>query len=122
MIFASTQHTACTSKERKKERKKRKRRIILCVEELTALLLVIINSKYLFQSRASSDVTMSIITKSLRTIKTAYQRRSHVVNGMNGWQRSDAQNVARSLLLTERKNRQKKKKRRKKHGLLTGTA
>ncbi len=64
----------------------------------------------------------SIITKSLRTIKTAYQRRSHVANGMNGWQRSDAQNVARSLLLTERKNRQKKKKRRKKHGLLTGTA
>jgi hypothetical protein len=97
-------------KQRKKERK-RKRRIILCVEELTALLLVIINSKYLFQSRASSsDVTMSIITKSLRTIKTAYQRRSHIANGMNGWQRSDAQNVARLLLLTERKNRQKKKK------------
>jgi hypothetical protein len=113
----NTQHV-----QAKKERKKRKRRIILCVEELTALLLVIINSKYLFQSRASSDVTMSIITKSLRTIKTAYQRRSHVANGMNRWQRSDAQNVARSLLLTERKNRQKKKKRRKKHGLLTGTA
>jgi hypothetical protein len=77
----NTQHVQA-KKERKK--RKRKRRIILCVEELTALLLMIINSKCLFQSRASSDVTMSIITKSLRTIKTAYQRRSHIANGMNG--------------------------------------